>query len=240
MVRLGISDKLELAVMKTSQRLSTIKPRSNWAQCSENSLWYELIACMLGSMVSFEHAQVAVDYLNTKGLLDVANHLRDPREFELRVFEALSSPIYPPVTRSGDGRKYRYPKLRANHIRRTAESIYQAGGSIRNLLNSGKSSRDTRVRIMGTAVGVGPKQASLFLRNIGYAVDLAILDRHVLRYMFLLGFLPTKIRGVTSLRAYVEIEDKLRNYAKRVRIDLSSLDTVIWVVMRVFRKEFAQ
>ena len=240
MAGLGISDKLELAVLKVSQRLSTITPPTNWAQWSEDSLWHELIACMLGSMVSFEHAQAAADYLNTKGLLNVANHLRNPRKFELRLFKALSSPVYPPVTRSGNGRKYRYPKLRANHIRRTAESIYQAGESIRNLLYSGKDSRDTRVRIMGAAVGVGPKQASLFLRNIGYADDLAILDRHVLEYMFFLGFLPVRTRGMTSLSAYVEVEDRLRTYAKRVRMDLSSLDTSIWVVMRVFQKEFAQ
>ena len=239
MAKLEISDKLEPAVLNVSERLSTIKPRLNWVQRTEHSLWHELIACMLGSMVSFEHAQAAACYLDTMGFLDVANCLSNHQQFELKIIKALSSPIYPPLTQSGDGRKYRYPKLRANHIRRTAESIYQAGESIRNLLYSSRDSRDARVRIMGAAVGIGPKQASLFLRNIAYAEDLAILDRHVLQFMFLLGFFPANTRGMTGLGTYVEVEGKLRTYAERVRVNLSYLDTAIWVVMRVFRKEFA-
>lgn len=239
MAKLEISDKLEPAVLNISERLSAIKPRLHWVQRTEHSLWYELVACMLGSMVSFEHAQAAARYLATMGLLDVANCLSNRQQFELKLIEALSSAIYPPLTQSGDGRKYRYPRLRANHITRTAESIYQAGESIRNLLYSSKDSRDARMKIMSAAVGIGPKQSSLFLRNISYADDLAILDRHVLHYMFLLRLFPATTRGMTGLSTYVEVEDKLRTYAERVRVNLSYLDTAIWVVMRVFRKEFA-
>lgn len=238
MVKLRHSNKLETAVWTVSRQLDTMSKRSDWTLLSEELLWRELVSCMLGSMVSFEHAQSAVDHLWSAGLLDINKCLGHPQLFELMLFEALSKPIYLPETSSGIGRKYRYPKLRANHIRRTAEAIYQLNGSIKNLLYFNRDSRDTRMKIVRIAIGIGPKQASLFLRNIGYADNLAILDRHVLQYMFLLNLLPEKTKEMTSLSVYIATEDKLRIYAKRIKTHLSRLDTAIWVVMRVFQKEF--
>lgn len=240
MIKSGISNKLELAVLEVSERLNTIKPGITWLYLSEHFLWHELIACLLGSRVSFEHAQAAAHYLKTIGLLDVFSYLKNTKQFEVDIIKALSNPICPPRAKSGNGCKYRYPKLRANHIRRTAELIYQTGNSIKALLYSSKDARDSRIKIMSSAVGIGPKQSSLFLRNIGYANDLAILDRHVLQYMSLQDLLPTIPIVLTKIKAYIDVEDILRNYAEGVRIELSHLDTAIWVVMRIFQKEFSQ
>jgi N-glycosylase/DNA lyase len=114
------------------------------------------------------------------------------------------------------------------------------GESIRNLLNVSRDSYDARMRIMSTTIGVGPKQSSLFLRNIGYADDLAILDTHVLHYVALLQLLPTAITARNlGLTMYEKIERELRAYGKTKGLSLSRLDTAIWVVMRVFRREFA-
>ena len=239
MTRPMISDKLELAVLQVSERLGVTKPGSNWVQTSEHLLWHELVACILGSTVSFEHAQAAARHLDVEGLLGVADCLSNREQFELRIIEALSSPIYPPVTRSGKGRRYRYPRLRANHIRRSAESIYQSGRSIKYLLRCSKDAPSARMRIISTAVGIGPKQASLFLQNIGYADDLAILDVHVLRYMFLQGFLPRATIGTAHIANYEKAEERLREYAEKMGMSVSRLDTAVWVVMRVFRREFA-
>jgi N-glycosylase/DNA lyase len=211
-----------------------------WTRIDEQSLWRELVACILGSQVPFELAQAAVSRLSARGLLNVEDCLRDGEQFQLRIVEALLDPIHIPEMRSGNCRRYRYPHLRGSHIRRTAESIYQVGESIGNLLNVSTDSYDARMRIMSATIGVGPKQSSLFLRNIGYADDLAILDTHVLRYVSLLQLLPTAITARNlGLTTYEKIERALRAYGKTKGLSLSRLDTAIWVVMRVFRREFA-
>ena len=87
------------------------------------------------------------------------------------------------------------------------------------------------------AVGIGPKQASLFLRNIGYAKDLAILDTHILRYMSLVGLLPNLIQSVSTLRKYETVEGLLCSYSEKFQVSLAYIDIAIWVVMRTCRKE---
>ena len=225
--------------MRVAGRVSALQPTLSWDQCDEHSLWHELIACMLGSRVIFEQAQAAARHLDTSGLLSIKDGCYSYEHIEYRIAEALSQPIFPPLTNSRCGRKYRYPKLRANHICRTAQAIYQAGNSIKHLLQSSKNSSEARARVILAAVGIGPKQASLFLRNIGYSDNLAILDTHVLRYIYLLRLLPGTIKEVTRLRGYEKIEEILQTYAEKLGTKLSYLDTAIWVVMRVYRKEFA-
>jgi N-glycosylase/DNA lyase len=205
----------------------------------EHALWSELVACILGSKVSFEHAKAAANYLDDIGLLNVTNKRQIGAEFECEVAQALSQPIYPPPTRSGTGRRYRYANLRANHIRRSAEAFYQQRNPIKKMLYSAKDPHEARLKIITTAVGIGPKQASLFLRNIGYADNLAILDSHVLKYMVLQAFIPQPLQGVSHIRTYEKIETRLNQYAMNLRMRLAYLDRVIWVVMRVFQQEFA-
>ena len=91
---------------------------------------HELVSCILGSKVPFEQAQAATSHLVNNNLLGVNDCLRNGLEFEGRIFEgriieSLTQPIPLTVGMSSLNFKYRYPRLRANHIRRTAESIYE-------------------------------------------------------------------------------------------------------------------
>jgi len=80
--------------------------------------------------------------------------------------------------------------------------------------------------------GVGPKQASMFLRNVAVSYDLAIVDRHVCRYMHLIGLVEGDLR-VATIREYEESEAKLRVYATTaMSCPLGVLDWAIWIVMR--------
>lgn len=240
MPNLKISDKLEIAVINVSEKVNTTFKRClNWEHHDEHSLWYELVACILGSNVIFEQAQDATHFLETSGLLDIKNEFHNYENFEKKIANALSIPILHPLTLSGHKRKYRFPKLKANHIRRTAEAIYKPGKSIKQILLSCKNSHKARIRIISRAVGIGPKQASLFLRNIVYVDNLAILDVHILKYMFFLKLIPEVIKSIENLTTYEKIEKKLQAYAEKLKIKLSCLDTAIWVVMRVYRREFA-
>jgi N-glycosylase/DNA lyase len=237
MVSFQTPERLELSVMRVVEEINNLHAFINWDQLSEYELWYELIACILGSNVKFECAQSFVYYLDKLGLLDIMNPTLDYAVFELKIAEALSQPIFP--SSGNDNRqKYRYPMLRANHIRRTAESIYKDGSSIKVILERSEDPFEARYQLTLNAIGIGPKQASLFLRNIGYAHDLAILDIHVLRYMSLLKLLSHPIDKLTNLVTYEKWEAILLHYAKGLNTSLSYLDTAIWVVMRVYQKEF--
>jgi N-glycosylase/DNA lyase len=74
--------------------------------------------------------------------------------------------------------------------------------------------------------GIGFKEASHFLRNIGFK-DFAILDRHILRFLFknkMINEIPSNL----SKRKYLEIENKLKNLANKLNITLSELDFLIF------------
>ncbi len=69
--------------------------------------------------------------------------------------------------------------------------------------------------------GVGMKESSHFLRNIGYK-DYAILDRHVLRVLFenrVIDNIPKNLKK----KQYLEIEKKLKEIAKAHGISIASL-----------------
>jgi N-glycosylase/DNA lyase len=74
--------------------------------------------------------------------------------------------------------------------------------------------------------GLGYKEASHFLRNIGLKGH-AILDKHVLRCLVDLKVVETARPPSTRAR-YLEIEEMLRGVARDVNIDFDELDLVLW------------
>lgn len=232
------SSKLETAVLEVITEYKSFERLPYWHDHTEETLRHELVACILGSQVSFEHASAAARYLSDQGLLDWSP-FQNPseKEYELRVAAALSRPIYPPFRQEGLGRQYRYPNIRANHIMRTFKNISILGG-IKKFLIENQGSTQARIHLTKIIVGMGPKQSSLFLRNIGYADDLAILDKHVLDYMYALRISRRCFKAIPTLGFYEKIENKLLCYANSLRVSMSVLDTAIWVVMRVFKKGF--
>jgi len=231
-----LSQQLERTALKVYEAIDKRQQGKN-IQGNEEYLWYELVSCILGSKVPFEQAQAATSYLINKSLLSVNDCLRNGPEFEGRIVESLTQPIPLTVGMFSLNFKYRYPRLRANHIRRTAESIYEKNGSIKNMLDSTRDPSEMRIRIMQASVGIGPKQSSLFLRNIGFTDRLAILDTHVLRYMFLIGIINVRTKVVSTIARYQELEEHLRSYTTRLGANLAYFDTAIWVTMRVFQRE---
>ena len=74
--------------------------------------------------------------------------------------------------------------------------------------------------------GFGYKEASHFLRNIGF-VDFAILDRHVLKNLKSLAVIEEIPNSLTRKR-YMEIEEKMKKFAADVEIPVSHLDLLLW------------
>ena len=99
--------------------------------------------------------------------------------------------------------------------------------------NMGKMVKDfknpfiAREWLVRNVKGMGYKEASHFLRNIGKGSNLAILDRHILKNLFLLHVID-KIPSSLSRKRYYEIEEKMRKFASSIGIPLSHLDLVLW------------
>ena len=88
-------------------------------------------------------------------------------------------------------------------------------------------------------MGIGPKQASLFLRNISYCKDLAIIDSHVIDYMKLMKLnedIDSQI--IAKKNQYLMNEQILLSYADDREKTLATLDFAIWIVMRLIKREY--
>jgi len=232
----------ERAVIDIAEEVRKRPSTKCWQQRDESQLWYELVACLLGSRVSFELAQASARSLYSSGVLDHAFSARVSQSYSDMVFSVLSKPVWV-KTYCGSQRhiRYRFPKSRAEGIAKTAEQIYcSAKRSIRNILEQSSDSRNARKNIVEKSHGIGAKQASLFLRNIGYSNDVAILDSHILRYMYIVGIIEGTLTTVSGIGTYGQLESDLCKYADDLGFPLSCLDTAIWVVMRVYQKEFAK
>jgi N-glycosylase/DNA lyase len=85
--------------------------------------------------------------------------------------------------------------------------------------------RDWLVREKGIK-GLGYKEASHFLRNVGFS-GYAILDKHVLRCLHELKIIDEPKPPSTRSR-YLTVEAKLKQLAENARIDFDELDLVLW------------
>ena len=227
---------IESAVHRICQEIYPSSRQSWWFSASEAELLFELVACILGSQVPYEVALAAVEEIRDVGLLENPTRRYCIPAYEKAIYDILRQPLH----NHGwalTGRRYRFARIRANHISRTVWAIYSDGGSLQGRLRACKTAREARRSIVEVGVGIGPKQASLFLRNIGFTEELAILDTHLLRFMSLFGLLDQVIRPISSLQKYETLENHLRYYAKSTGYSLGCVDQAIWIVMRVYLQE---
>ena len=74
--------------------------------------------------------------------------------------------------------------------------------------------------------GLGYKEASHFLRNVGYK-NLAILDRHILNLMIEDKILKEKPKSLNK-KKYLEIEQKFKNLSQELNMLPAELDLYMW------------
>jgi N-glycosylase/DNA lyase len=85
---------------------------------------------------------------------------------------------------------------------------------------------ERRSYIVKNIKGLGYKEGSHFLRNIGYK-GYAILDRHILRNLGRLGVTNIKA-SPSSPKVYLELEKTMKFLADKMGVDFDALDLVLW------------
>lgn len=150
----------------------------------------------------------------------------------LRCIDAISDIILTGTASEMEGRianKHRYPKARAEYIIHTRDYLTQEWNfEIKKLIESFKDKlelRDFFATNKGIK-GIGYKEASHFLRNIGFK-GYAILDIHILRSLHEFGKIDSP-KAPTSRKRYLEIESVLKAFAKEIGIDFDDLDLLLW------------
>ena len=84
---------------------------------------------------------------------------------------------------------------------------------------------ETRTWLVENIKGFGYKEASHFLRNIGYN-DYAIIDFHIVD--LLVQHKIIKKPKTLTKNTYLTIEQKLRNIAEKTHMSLAELDLYLW------------
>lgn len=230
--------RLQYAVREVSRRLEqNDADRTSWDKMSEDCLWRELVACILGSRVRFDVAHAAMERMDTANLFLSVSRLSTPDEYERAVLHALwDSGIC--ADTSGLRGRYPFPLVRAKQISAAASTVYANGRSIHHLLHEAEDACEVRRRLSAEVPGIGPKQASLFLRNVGYTAQVAVLDTHVLTYMNWVGLTPSPTKVVRTVRQYEMLEYVFMEHSWSAGFPPSLYDLAVWVVVRVAKKEF--
>lgn len=118
------------------------------------------------------------------------------------------------------------PYLRGvRFFRQKAERIVRARGfSLKELKGDVRSKR---IWLVENVKGLGWKEASHFLRNIGEGEEIAIIDRHILKNLVEHGFLEGIPKTITKKR-YLELEEIVRSFSKELGISMAELDLLLW------------
>ena len=117
--------------------------------------------------------------------------------------------------------KYRFPNIRANYILE-ARKYKEA---LDTMIKDNISTSELREWLVKNIKGLGYKEASHFLRNIGYS-DYAIIDFHIID--ILVKFKIIERPKTLTKTKYLEIENILRTIGKKINLNLDELDLFLW------------
>jgi N-glycosylase/DNA lyase len=124
---------------------------------------------------------------------------------------------------------HRFPNSRANYLLHTREWLRKDYDfRLKDLilyLNDPVKRRDFFANYRGIK-GIGYKEASHFLRNIGFG-GYAILDKHILRTLQEFELIDDP-KPPASRSKYMSLERKLKKLAALLEIDFDELDLLLW------------
>jgi N-glycosylase/DNA lyase len=205
------------------RRIQSMAPRN------ESEARHELVFCLLGGYsVSYELAHSAARRLTSLGFLQLNTPGRDPIFVADQIAFELAQPQFLPRTRSGQLRRYRYPRRKA--VLLAAMQDWLRGCADDALLGSLAPFRTSRERraFLCTCPGIGPKTASWFLRNVVLADDVAVLDVHVLRAMRAAG----RADDFRLPRDYELLERSFLDWCSDLNADAAAFDLLLWECQR--------
>lgn len=116
---------------------------------------------------------------------------------------------------------HRFPKARAAYIMEARKHYHE----LTELLSNEKDDRKIREWLVKNVKGLGMKESSHFLRNIGYG-NVAIVDFHIVDLLEREGLIE-RPKTLTP-KKYLEVEKVLEDVGKKAGMNLGDLDLYLW------------
>ena len=182
--------------------------RDVWKTASDDRLWEEMVFCIFTAGASAKMGLRSIEAL--RSLLHSGAH----HEMSTALIAAGA---------------HRFPNARPGYVVVTRDYLRESFSMrLRDRLQSFRDpmqrrdwlAQDPRVK------GLGYKEASHFLRNIGFK-GYGILDMHIVRSLNELGVIDSP-KPPTSRVRYLETEKRMRQFATRTGINFDELDLLLW------------
>jgi N-glycosylase/DNA lyase len=188
----------KLMRLKKSSLAKKVNARiREFASVSQKNMFSELCFCLLTANFNAQRCIIIQKKLGTK-LKKLSKHLLSTR------LKALG---------------HRFPNTRAGYIIE-ARTCQNALKGIRAM-----QAKQAREWLVDNIKGLGMKEASHFLRNIGFT-NLAIIDFHIID--LLVRNKMIKRPKTLNKTSYLKIEKILKKLAKQTNLNLSQLDLYLW------------
>ncbi|HEY3875668.1 MAG TPA: N-glycosylase/DNA lyase [Candidatus Kapabacteria bacterium] len=186
------------------ERKKAIQRRlQDFSEIPKEHYFYELAFCILTPQSSAENAEKTIaeleqDQFFERGF-DPTSYLRDSKHY------------------------IRFHNTKAKRLLHIRETF---GELLPNLTNLTLAAQTKREFVLANVNGLGMKEASHFLRNIGVR-NLAILDRHIFKHLVRLKVINAVPTSLTKKR-YLKIEKKWQRFAEKIGIPIDELDLLFW------------
>jgi len=182
--------------------------REVWKTADDARLWEEMVFCIFTAGASAKMGLKSVETL--RPLLESGAH----QEMTSALIAAGA---------------HRFPNARPGYVIVTRNYLRElCSMRLRERLSNFRDpierrdwlAQDPRVK------GLGYKEASHFLRNIGFK-GYGILDKHIVRSLYELKVIDSP-KPPTSRGKYLYAEEKMRRFAKSAGINFDELDLLLW------------
>jgi N-glycosylase/DNA lyase len=180
---------------------------SLWQKGSNKKIFCEMCFCMCTPQNNAQKAWGAVLQL----------------EKQDKLFNSLASEISKTLKEEG----VRFHNNKAAYIAANRDIYYPDTKKIIKNLIADNVMVDVRNHLSKTTKGWGLKEASHFLRNIGFGAEICILDRHIMRQLVSYKVLKAVPKSLTK-QTYLSIEHDMISFAKSESIPVDALDLLFW------------
>ncbi len=170
----------------------------------KEDIFYELCFCLLTPQSNAKRCADAVE--------------------ELKLLNLFDSPVDVDDIRNVLRTRTRFHNNKTRYVCELNKLFETLWGKF-DLSDKSINSVEVRTWLVENVKGIGLKEASHFLRNIGFR-DLAILDRHILRNLTNLGVIGD-YKGLAK-NEYLLIEEKFKSYCMNLGVSMDELDLYFW------------
>ncbi len=179
-----------------------------WRRGEDEELFAEMAFCLCAVQTGAARCDAAVRSLQADNLL-LAGSSRE-------------------VARALVAHGVRFHWTKGERIVRARQQFFDPAPTLRRRLEArATEAQDLRDWLQEQVVGLGWKEASHYLRNIGLGHELAILDRHILRNLRRLGVIDA-VPASLSRAKYLEIEAAMGRFCGDIGVPMAHLDLLLW------------